>query len=71
MDENKSLTEANELVSFKPFSVTNTNPHEEKIAKHKTWLNSLSREYPNENHPYKVAIYIRYFNQTKHANYLQ
>ena len=23
-----------------------------------------------ENHPFKVAVYIRYFNQTKHENYL-
>ena len=68
MEEEKYLSE---LASFKPFSVSSSSSVEEKIAKHKTWLNNLSREYPNENHPYKVAIYIRYFNQTKHANYLQ
>ena len=70
MEEEKSLVEKVELSSFKPFSVTPNNPKEEKIAKHRAWLQGLSREYPNENHPYKVAIYIRYFNQTKHDNYL-
>ena len=55
MEEEKYLSE---LASFKPFSVSSSSSVEEKIAKHKTWLNNLSREYPNENHPYKVAIYI-------------
>ena len=71
MEEEKSLVENEELSSFKPFTLpTTANTKEEKIAKHKAWLQGVSREYPNENHHYKVAIYIRYFNQTKHENYL-
>ena len=42
----------------------------QQIAKHKLWLNSIRRERPNVAYPYKVGIYIRYFNQTKYDNYL-
>ena len=41
-----------------------------QIAEHKTWLQKIRRERPNTAHPYKVGIYIRYFNQTRHENYL-
>lgn len=41
-----------------------------KLAEHKAWLQSIRHERPNTAHPYKVAVYIRYFNQTKHENYL-
>ena len=38
-----------------------------RIAEHKAWLGSIRRERPGTNTPYKVGIYIRYFNQTKYA----
>ena len=41
-----------------------------KIAEHKNWLQRIRHERPNPDHPYKVAIYIRYFNQTKYEDYL-
>ena len=41
-----------------------------KIAEHKNWLQRIRHERPNPDHPYKVAIYIRYFNQTKYKDYL-
>ena len=40
------------------------------IEKHKTWLNSLQKEYPLPSTPYRIGVYIRYFNQTKYENYL-
>lgn len=40
-----------------------------RIAEHKAWLGSIRRERPGTNTPYKVGIYIRYFNQTKYDNY--
>ncbi len=40
------------------------------IAEHKNWLKNIRRERPNTATPYKVGIYIRYFNQTKYENYL-
>ena len=42
-----------------------------KIAEHKEWLKTVTRERPNPNQTYRVAVYIRYFNQTKHENYLE
>jgi len=41
-----------------------------KLAEHKAWLQSIRHERPNTAVPYKVGIYIRYFNQTKYDNYL-
>ena len=35
-----------------------------------TLLGNLRGERPNPQQHYKVGIYIRYFNQTKHADYL-
>ncbi len=38
---------------------------------HKTWLSTIRRERPNTTKPYKVGIYIRFFNQTKYTDYLE
>ncbi len=42
-----------------------------KIAEHKDWLKSIRHERPSTNVPFKIGVYIRYFNQTRHENYLQ
>ena len=42
-----------------------------KIAVHKEWLKTVTHERPNPNQTLRVAVYIRYFNQTKHENYLE
>ncbi len=39
-------------------------------AEHRAWLKSIKRERPLPKHHFKVAVYIRYFNQTKHKDYL-
>jgi len=41
------------------------------IAQHKAWLKSIRHERPLPKHHYKVAVYIRYFNQTRHSDYLE
>ncbi len=41
------------------------------LAEHKAWLQSIKHERPNTNRHYRVAIYIRYFNQTRYDNYLE
>lgn len=40
------------------------------LAEHKTWLATIRHERPSTNIPFKVGVYIRYFNQTKYENYL-
>ena len=44
---------------------------EKKLIQHKSWLSSLKHERPSPRTDYRVGIYIRYFNQTKHDNYLE
>lgn len=42
-----------------------------KLAEHRTWLQTIRHERPNPQKPFKVGVYIRYFNQTKYENYLE
>ena len=43
----------------------------EKINRHKQWLATIRRERPSPQKQYKIGVYIRYFNQTKYADYLK
>lgn len=43
----------------------------ERIAEHRLQLASIRKQYPHPAHPYKIGVYIRYFNQTRHENYLE
>lgn len=47
------------------------NPKKRLLARHRMWLDSLQHEYPLPFVSYKVGVYIRYHNQTKHPDYLQ
>ena len=42
----------------------------EMISEHLIWLQSIRRERPSASKPYRVGVYIRYYNQTKYENYL-
>ena len=44
---------------------------DQQIIKHKTWLKTIRHEQPSPKRHFRVGIYIRYFNQTKHSNYLE
>ena len=41
------------------------------LARHRLWLDSIPHEYPMPYTPYKIGVYIRYFNQTRYENYLE
>ena len=43
-------------------------PNKVRIAKHRLWLDSLQHEYPMPFVPYRVGVYIRFFNQTKYSD---
>lgn len=45
------------------------NPMKAILARHRMWLDSIPHEYPMPYTPYKIGVYIRYFNQTRHENY--
>ncbi len=70
-----------ELSVFQRFSEISESPatlsllsrgseYEQKVAEHRQWLKSIRRERPNPAKPYRVGVYIRYFNQTRYDNYL-
>lgn len=42
----------------------------QKLADHRAWLSRIRHERPSTAWPYKVGVYIRYFNQTRYPNYL-
>lgn len=42
-----------------------------KLAEHRAWLQSIEHERPLPTRPYRVGVYIRFFNQTKYENYLE
>ncbi|WP_294852276.1 recombinase family protein [uncultured Oscillibacter sp.] len=41
-----------------------------QLAEHRAWLKSIKHERPLPKRHFKVAVYIRYLNQTKYDNYL-
>ena len=49
-----------------PYTIARHN----KIAEHRRWLRTVPKEIPSPDVPYKIGIYIRYYNQTKYENYL-
>ena len=55
-----------------PFAITQE--EEERrgtIARHRAWMESLPHEYPNPDIPFRIGVYIRFFNQTSHIDYLE
>ncbi|MBQ8940695.1 MAG: recombinase family protein [Firmicutes bacterium] len=45
-------------------------PRKKLLAKHRLWMDNLQHEYPMPYHKFRIGVYIRYYNQTKHENYL-
>lgn len=44
---------------------------DQRLAQHKAWLKTIRHELPSTNRHFRIGIYIRYYNQTKHDNYLE
>ena len=66
----------NKLVEAEPipdFSAPFAGNYEadQKLAEHKAWLKTIRHEQPSPKRHFRVGIYIRYYNQTKHDNYLE
>lgn len=69
MDAFNRLAEAEATPDFSvPF--TGCLELDQAVLEHKAWLKSIRHEQPSPKTHYRVGIYIRYFNQTKHDNYL-
>lgn len=69
MDVFHGLVSAENTPPFGSLSEAKTE-QEKRLAAHRVWLRSIPHEIPNPERSYRVGIYIRYFNQTKHDNYL-
>ncbi len=72
--ENKSLSmlgdhTANNQNIFRRHIIDD--PKRKLLVKHQLWLESIQHEYPMPYVPYKIGVYIRYYNQTKYDDYLQ
>jgi len=58
------------LASQEPITDLDNPERAERIMEHKLWLQEIRKERPLASTPYKVGVYIRYFNQTRYENYL-
>ena len=47
------------------------NEVDQQLVEHKAWLKTIRHEQPSPKRHFRVGIYIRYYNQTKHINYLE
>lgn len=41
------------------------------LAEHRRWMSVQQKEYPQPYIPYRIGVYIRYYNQTKYKNYIE
>ena len=48
-----------------------TGPQKGRLAQRRQRMGPARREQPSPAHPFHVAVYIRYFNQTRYENYLE
>lgn len=44
------------------------NPRKRFLARYKLWLDSIPHEYPMPYQPYRIGVYIRFYNQTKYSD---
>ncbi len=63
------VTDVEVLPSF-DFLFEHENAKQGVLAEHRAWLKTIKHERPSPSNPFKVAVYIRYFNQTRYENYL-
>lgn len=73
-DENTGLTQLitsrNENVNILRRHIKES-PEKALLARHRLWMNSVQHEYPLPYVPFRIGVYIRYYNQTKYSNYIE
>lgn len=67
-DEQEVLLESDQVNVFRMYDLPDE--RKDKIRRHKQWLDTIQKEYPTPMTPYRIGVYIRYFNQTKYKDYL-
>ena len=73
MDELEIYKRMNEIGESPQFSMIfgEDSDQARKIMLHKEWLSTVRHERPRTDIPFRVGVYIRYFNQTRYDNYLE
>lgn len=69
-DANLETQENGSTIELNPFSEAfrTGSKRLRKLAEHKNWLNHIRREFPSPAVPFRIGIYIRFFNQTDYAD---
>ena len=72
-EEHEVFNKLAEAETIPDFAVPFTGNHkmDQRLAEHKAWLKTIRHEQPSPKRHFHVGIYIRYYNQTKHDNYLE
>lgn len=70
MSESENKATDTELEDAPSFDFLLDSDSQPLINDHRAWLKAIRHERPLPKKQYKVAVYIRYFNQTKYEDYL-
>ena len=65
IDIYQKLTEIEEAPRFSMI-FGESSDRTDRISEHRLWLQNIRKEHPLPATPYRVDVYIRYFNQTKY-----
>ena len=75
MGENEIMLPADESSATEEVKYENVfrrgiieNPKEKLLAQHRLWLATIQHEYPMPYIPYRIGVYIRFFNQTQYSD---
>ena len=69
-DSNDEVTDRHEYINILRRHIQD-NPKRALMARHRMWMDNLRHEYPMPYVPYRIGVYIRYYNQTKYGNYIE
>ena len=69
-DSNDEITDRHEYINILRRHIQD-NPKRALMARHRMWMDNLVHEYPMPYIPYRIGVYIRYYNQTRHENYIE
>ena len=69
-DSNDEVMDRHEYINILRRHIQD-NPKRALMARHRMWMDNLRHEYPMPYVPYRIGVYIRYYNQTRHENYIE
>lgn len=70
MEENETGLQLEQISTTVVSPLTDSDPRRKRISEYRERMKTVPPEYPDPMRPFKVGVYIRYFNQTSYDNYL-